>query len=166
MRMFLLALFVFTVSSAAQSEFVFTSSHDSYYHDASCKDLIGSINRLELNDATNQGYTACPLCLTTSQQRVNFNSSSSKYEKKTYSKTSSEKNQEKKKCTAITKSGTQCSRNAEDGSDYCWQHNKTQVKETTKSSYNSSDKTIYTGPRGGQYYINKNGKKTYIKKKK
>lgn len=25
--------------------------------------------------------------------------------------------------------------------------------------------TIYTGPRGGQYYINKNGNKTYIKKK-
>lgn len=23
--------------------------------------------------------------------------------------------------------------------------------------------TIYTGPRGGQYYINKNGNKTYIK---
>ena len=25
--------------------------------------------------------------------------------------------------------------------------------------------TIYTGPRGGQYYINKNGNKTYIKKR-
>ncbi len=25
--------------------------------------------------------------------------------------------------------------------------------------------TIYTGPRGGQYYINKNGNKTYIKRK-
>ena len=28
-------------------------------------------------------------------------------------------------------------------------------------SYNSSQ-TIYTGPRGGQYYINSNGNKTYV----
>ncbi len=38
------------------------------------------------------------------------------------------------------------------------------------SNYNSSyydfnrSKTIYTGPQGGQYYINSNGNKTYIKK--
>lgn len=33
-------------------------------------------------------------------------------------------------------------------------------------SYNySSGKTIYSGPKGGQYYINSNGNKTYIKKK-
>lgn len=30
----------------------------------------------------------------------------------------------------------------------------------------STGAKIYTGPRGGQYYINKNGNKTYIKKKK
>lgn len=28
----------------------------------------------------------------------------------------------------------------------------------------NSNRTIYTGPRGGQYYINSNGNKTYIKK--
>jgi hypothetical protein len=33
------------------------------------------------------------------------------------------------------------------------------------SSGSSSGKTIHAGPRGGQYYINKNGKKTYVKKK-
>ncbi len=32
------------------------------------------------------------------------------------------------------------------------------------TSYNSNGKTIYTGARGGQYYINSNGNKTYIKK--
>jgi hypothetical protein len=31
---------------------------------------------------------------------------------------------------------------------------------TTPSS--SSSNTIYTGPRGGQYYINSNGNKTYV----
>jgi hypothetical protein len=32
------------------------------------------------------------------------------------------------------------------------------------SSYNSSSRSIYTGPRGGRYYINSNGNKTYIKR--
>ncbi len=40
------------------------------------------------------------------------------------------------------------------------------------NNYNSSStdystgRTIYEGPRGGQYYINSNGNKTYIRKKK
>ncbi len=31
------------------------------------------------------------------------------------------------------------------------------------SSYSSGSKTIYVGPRGGKYYINSNGNKTYIR---
>lgn len=35
---------------------------------------------------------------------------------------------------------------------------------TTPMSYNSNySNPVYTGPRGGQYYINTNGNKTYIK---
>jgi len=71
------------------------------------------------------------------------------------------------RCQAITKAGTQCSRNSKGGSDYCWQHqsyNKTTTQE--KSSSYTGDKTIYTGPRGGQYYYNSKGNKVYIKKKK
>lgn len=70
-------------------------------------------------------------------------------------------------CKAITKAGAQCTRTAMSGSEYCWQHqgySKT-VSKDNSSSGNSSDGTIYTGPRGGKYYINKNGKKTYIRKK-
>ena len=40
---------------------------------------------------------------------------------------------------------------------------KAEETKSNASTYNG--RTIYTGPRGGQYYINKNGKKTYIKKK-
>ena len=29
-----------------------------------------------------------------------------------------------KQCAAITKKGTRCKRNAEEGSKYCWQHKK------------------------------------------
>lgn len=37
---------------------------------------------------------------------------------------------------------------------------------TEKNSVGETDRTIHTGPRGGQYYINKNGKKVYLRKKK
>lgn len=63
-------------------------------------------------------------------------------------------------CKAITKAGTRCSRNAEAGSDYCWQHKNSNVQSKKVDSY-SSDKIYYTGPRGGQYYINSKGKKVY-----
>lgn len=32
-----------------------------------------------------------------------------------------------------------------------------------ESSQKSNGRVIYTGPRGGRYYINSNGNKTYIK---
>jgi hypothetical protein len=76
----------------------------------------------------------------------------------------------KKQCKATTQSGTQCSRNSEDGSDYCWQH-KTQTSATPSttpkpgSSSYSGSKSIQTGSRGGQYYINSKGNKTYVKRK-
>ena len=33
---------------------------------------------------------------------------------------------------------------------------------TAKVYQNTNDRTIYTGPRGGRYYINENGKKVYV----
>lgn len=42
---------------------------------------------------------------------------------------------------------------------------KNSSTSTNYSPSKSSSKTIQTGPRGGKYYINKNGKKTYVKKK-
>jgi hypothetical protein len=84
------------------------------------------------------------------------------------------------RCQAITAKGTQCTRHAEPGSKYCWQHKKTYEPTSTstssstntpKSSLNNSSSSSYggrviqTGPRGGQYYINSHGNKTYIKRK-
>ncbi len=76
-------------------------------------------------------------------------------------------------CKAITSKGTQCSRKADAGSEYCWQHKSTYepnstpskaVSPPTKSSGTTgSGRTIYTGPRGGKYYINSKGNKTYVK---
>lgn len=69
-------------------------------------------------------------------------------------------------CKAITQNGTQCKRNAQDESGYCWQHKNKEVNTQSNSpEYNNSGRTIYTGPRGGKYYINSKGKKVYVKKK-
>lgn len=71
-------------------------------------------------------------------------------------------------CKALTQAGSQCKRNAAEGSSYCWQHQtKAPSSTTAKSSSTStsgSGRTIYTGPRGGKYYINSNGNKTYIRR--
>ena len=84
----------------------------------------------------------------------------------------------RERCIAITAKGTQCTRLADPGSKYCWQHkatyeprsttttnnNKSSISSGASSGTTSSGRTIYTGPRGGKYYINSNGNKTYIKK--
>lgn len=68
-------------------------------------------------------------------------------------------------CAAITKAGTRCSRTAKEGSKYCWQHHeKLNSTSTTSTSYDSG-RVWYTGPRGGQYYINSKGNKVYRKNK-
>ena len=43
----------------------------------------------------------------------------------------------------------------------------TRAKDYSSGAYNyGSGSTIYTGPRGGQYYINSNGNKTYVLKRR
>lgn len=83
---------------------------------------------------------------------------------------------EHKQCIATTTAGNQCSRDADPGSNYCWQHKKiyepttssseaTSTSSSNKSSTTSSGRDIQTGPRGGKYYINSSGKKVYVKEK-
>lgn len=71
-------------------------------------------------------------------------------------------------CAAITKKGTRCSRRAQPGSLYCWQHQGQQSAVDspgagTPSVESDAGRTICTGPRGGKYYINSHGKKTYVR---
>lgn len=43
----------------------------------------------------------------------------------------------------------------------------TRARDYSNEAYNyGSGRTIYTGSRGGQYYINSNGKKTYVPKRR
>ncbi len=77
-------------------------------------------------------------------------------------------------CKGTTKSGTTCKNKTLNANGYCHLHqsqatgieNTTTIpttKSTTTKSSNSGGRTIYTCPRGGKYYINSNGNKTYIK---
>lgn len=81
-------------------------------------------------------------------------------------------------CKGTTKSGTRCKNKTLNANEYCHLH-QSQVKSSastvttttkttttttkTPSSTGSSSRTIHTGPRGGKYYINSSGNKTYIK---
>ncbi|WP_346862850.1 DNA/RNA non-specific endonuclease [uncultured Draconibacterium sp.] len=71
-------------------------------------------------------------------------------------------------CNGKTKSGSRCKNKTLNANGYCHLHqsqtsSSSTTKSSTKSSY-SGGRTIHTGPRGGKYYINSNGNKTYIKK--
>lgn len=88
-------------------------------------------------------------------------------------------------CKAITKKGTQCKRQAAEGSEYCWQHGgkvtqsapaktlKTDQSATpsvskskeTSVGTTATGKQLYVGPRGGVYHISPSGKKVYHKRK-
>lgn len=162
-----------------------------YAFPQSKKDLAAQINLLsvkidavnskfellsEQNKSLNKDITSLNLKLSDSEREIQslksqLNQGNSLQEKP--SQPSSEKNLQNpsKRCKAITSAGSQCSRNADEGSEYCWQHKKTyepdKPSKSTSGSNGSSNyngKEIQTGPRGGQYYINSKGNKTYIKK--
>jgi len=157
MKLFFLFTFFITVFISAQTETVYVTKTGSKYHLSSCSYLRSSSISMNLKEAVDEGYSPCSRCNPpTFSGSTSEKNSITPFPPKTDSKT-------KKQCVAITQKGTQCSRNAEDGSDYCWQHKKSTT--TTKSSTTSTTgRTIYTGPRGGKYYINSKGNKVYIKK--
>lgn len=154
---FMLLMFFVSVSLTAQT--VYITKTGSKYHEQSCSSLRYSSEPINLSDAVNGGYTPCSKCNPPTFNMPKSDLQTTPDSKSTTSKTPTTK----KQCIAITEKGTQCGRNAEVGSDYCWQHKNTINKSTSNNK--SPDKTILTGPRGGKYYINSKGKKVYIKKK-
>lgn len=166
---FLIILFLIILAVEPYCQTVYVTKTGKKYHLSNCSSLSSSSKEIELSEAIDKGYTPCKRC--NPPTNTNANSDNSKNNKLGFSEPTKTNNNSNttKQCIAFTKKGKQCSRNAEEGSDYCWQHNKTKSdNKNTNDTYKSGStgKTIYTGPRGGQYYINKNGKKTYIKKNK
>ena len=168
-KILFIAVLQFLFCSVLLAQTVYVTKTGKKYHTSACSSLRNSSIPITLSEANQKGYGPCSKCDPPiysegkTEKTNNTLYDDSKLREKLNS-TSPTSNQ----CIAITKKGTQCSRNAQEGSDYCWQHNKSKstIKSETKSSdSNSSGRTIHTGPRGGKYYINKNGNKTYIKKK-
>jgi hypothetical protein len=164
-----IAVLQFLFCSALLAQTVYVTKTGKKYHTSNCSSLRSSSIPITLSEANQKGYGPCSRCdppiysETNNQDNKSNLLDDSKLREK-LSSTSTTSSQ----CIAITKKGTQCSRNAQEGSDFCWQHNKNSstIKSETKSNNsNPTGRTIYTGPRGGKYYINKNGNKTYIKKK-
>ena len=77
-------------------------------------------------------------------------------------------------CKGITQKGTRCKHMTYNANGYCYQHQsqapkekriqkETKVQEKSKSSETYHGHEVHTGPKGGKYYINSSGHKTYIK---
>ena len=72
-------------------------------------------------------------------------------------------------CRGTTRAGNRCINKTKNASGYCNQHashapESNDEPETTKPSNTHANGQIFTGPRGGKYRINANGKKVYLKR--
>lgn len=168
-KLFFIAVLQFLLCGILLAQTVFITKSGKKYHTENCSSLRSSSIPITLSEAIQKGYTPCSRCNPPTYSGSSTNTNKSQLiDNSAPTLNSDNKYSTTKRCIAITKKGTQCTRNAEEGSDYCWQHNKskTTIKSETKSyNSNSSGRTIITGPRGGKYYINSHGNKTYIKRK-
>lgn len=82
-------------------------------------------------------------------------------------KQSQDKLAESVQCKGVTKQGTRCKNKTYNTNGFCHLHQSQagSISNDKSTASKSSTPTILTGPRGGKYYINSNGKKVYIKRK-
>jgi len=146
----LLTVIFLLLSALTFAQTVYVTNTGKKYHKSSCSYLSKSKISISLEDAKSSGYTACKRCKpssgTTYQKsktkekpetsstiekkkttKIKPSSGTTYQKSETKEKTETSSTTEKKKitksrCIAITKKGTQCKRNAQAGSSYCWQH--------------------------------------------
>lgn len=147
---------------------VYVTRTGAKYHRVTCSYLRQSSIPMKLSEAVVY-YTPCSRC----HPPIPSEKASEQVIEKD-KKTKETKAVKSVQCAGITKKGTRCKRMTSDPSGFCYQHisqtastaSKTKKDTTiTKVSTKSSERVIYTGPRGGQYYYNDKGKKVYLKKK-
>jgi hypothetical protein len=114
----LLLVLAATALASAQSETVYVTKTGAKYHRAGCSSLRSSAIPMPLSQAAAR-YGPCKNCKppipgTTTPTAPASNSSPKA--------APAERAVESGRCQATTKKGTQCSRKAEHGSRYCWQH--------------------------------------------
>lgn len=113
LRSFLVIVFLLISSIAVTAQTVYITKTGTKYHSDGCQYLRKSQITTTLQKALNAGYDACSRC--------NPPISGNVIPEPVKTNTQSEQ-QYSSRCAATTKKGTQCKRNAANGSSYCWQH--------------------------------------------
>jgi hypothetical protein len=112
-------LLVVTIATAlAQTEKVYVTRTGEKYHRASCSSLRSSKIEMPLAEAAAR-YGACKICRPPVPAAA---SQSAAAEPRSSPPASAAPAPRSTRCQATTKKGTQCSRSAQAGSSYCWQH--------------------------------------------
>jgi methylphosphotriester-DNA--protein-cysteine methyltransferase len=124
MKSILVFLLWLTFTFISVSQTVYVTKTGKKYHESSCGSLSKSSFSLTLDEAVQQGYTACKRCNPTTSVSGSTTNEIKTVVPKTETQTKKkESNRYSTRCIATTKKGSQCKRNAQSGSNYCWQHN-------------------------------------------
>ncbi len=118
-------IFLLTILSASTlAQTYYVTETGKKFHKKSCRFIQDSGIAIELKDAISKGYAPCGVCKpggeALSKDYYNWKASQDNL-----NEVIGEKNKvEKRQCKGITKKRKRCKRNAKEGSDYCWQHQK------------------------------------------
>jgi len=161
---------------ANEDTIVYITKTGKKYHSENCRYLSKSKIPISLKEAVEKGYAPCSVCGPPSLQIVQKLKAADENEQITVYITKTGSKYHRASCTYLRKSSIPISLKDAVARGYtpCSICNPPTLKQDTPStssvassfSSSSSGRTILTGPRGGKYYINKKGKKVYIKKKK
>ena len=123
-RRLILAAILFIVgvnATFAQAEKVYVTRTGAKYHRASCTSLRSSKIEMPLAEAAAR-YDACKICRPPVPTAAA--SPAAPVDQRQAPAASAEPAPRSTRCQATTKKGTQCSRRAQAGSSYCWQHTR------------------------------------------
>jgi hypothetical protein len=116
-RLLLSALFLTCISAIGLSQTVFITKTGKKYHQEKCSYLRSTATPIELFEALNRGLGACSVCAPPKEPITPPEKPNSPSVPKEIPKQSPQS----KRCSAITKAGSQCSR-APRTNGLCWQH--------------------------------------------
>jgi hypothetical protein len=119
---FLLIFLTTSINVIAQT--VYVTKTGSKFHNDGCRYLSQSKISLDLSAAIAKGYGPCSVCKPPTQTSNIKAASATPEKREVKQQVNSQTNTVSQQCAAITKAGTRCTRKAEVGSIYCWQHKK------------------------------------------
>jgi micrococcal nuclease len=112
-----------SVSAGNENETVYVTRTGEKYHRDGCRSLARSKIATTLKEASGR-YGACSICKPPILAVVTNHAPSTPTVTSPPPTPPDRTAPASRRCAAITKAGTQCSRNASAGSSYCWQHGR------------------------------------------